>query len=97
MISMPKHTPGPFVVDNDCMVYGGQPYARLADCTVADGDKLPVAQAIANAHLFSVAPKLLRALKFAERFMRGFEDDESQKLKARLSYMRAAIAEAEGR
>lgn len=48
--------------------------------------------------LFVAAPKLLRELKLAERFMRGFEDDEMQPgINARLSFIRAAIAEAEGR
>ena len=44
----------------------------------------------------SAAPELLEALKRAENFIQGFEDDETQEgIDALLSNIRAAIAKAQ--
>lgn len=50
------------------------------------------------ARMIWAAPKLLAALKLAEAFMAGFEDDDLQDgINQRLGEIRAAIAKAEGR
>jgi hypothetical protein len=92
------HTPGPLEAGElAAPAYAPQfgIYARgtIHPLAIVMGDR-----AEADVVLFAAAPELLRELKIAERFMRGFEGDEVQKgVDARLAGMRAAIAKAEGR
>jgi hypothetical protein len=50
-----------------------------------------------NARMVAASLQMLKALKIAESFMAGFEDDEMQEgINDKLSMMRAAIAAATG-
>ena len=81
-----KHTPGPWVIDNDNVIYQegtSEPIASAA----------PTADEKANAALIAAAPDLLAAL---ESCSDALNTEAGGLYKARIDQARAAIAKAKG-
>lgn len=84
-----KHTPGPWVIDNDNVIYQegtAEPIASAA----------PTADEKANAALIAAAPELLGALKMAEGYIAGVATNEPEEQDKLMAVIRAAIAKARG-
>ena len=81
-----KHTPGPWVIDNDNVIYQegtSEPIASAA----------PTADEEANAWLIAAAPELLAALEFCAD---ALNTEAGGLYKAHIEQARAAIAKAKG-
>ena len=99
-------TPGPWIAATSQPSIFGWPVVAQKGKLICDVTAAPPgfpdaetinAEALANARLIAVAPELLEALELAERFMRGFEDDELQEgVNAQLLTIRCIIAKARG-
>lgn len=99
-----KHTPGPWRVGRHYTDDEG--YREIAiETTVRGVECVPASVVLqfvncggmqeANANLIAAAPELLDALRSAEAFIAGFEDDESQEgMRDNLLKIRAAITKA---
>lgn len=95
MIKESKYTPGPWCVGEVCedSVYN-KDGELLAECRryKENGRK----EGVANARIMAASLNLLKALKKAEGFISGFEDDKCQEGMAELlDEIRGAIAQAE--
>ncbi|MEW6163615.1 MAG: hypothetical protein AB1642_00990 [Pseudomonadota bacterium] len=92
-----KHTPGPWHVDVSKSFYVFACGSLAEQAGVGNGPFICNASTQENARLIAAAPELLSALRIAEDFMSGFEDDEVQEgMVTKLAGIRAAITKATG-
>lgn len=92
---MNKHTPGPWVVRHDDMVYS-QEGRIIADCESTPYDMRPAPPIVedkANAALIAAAPTMYEALTIALQIM----IDKRVPYQHEIDQARAALAQAAGR
>lgn len=89
------HTPAPWFVDGPAENQIVWSDAENRICFMAHSDGATPDRDRANGRLVAEAPNMFAALKWAERFLSGFEDDEYQGIDDDLNDIRAIISRIE--
>ena len=94
---MSKHTPGPWIVDEACLVWAEAAGEYVALTDHDDAAPIPMEQREANARLIAAAPELLEALEALSPHRTGYgQSMDWQAYNEAQKKARAAIAKAKG-